>query len=103
MIVRFSLFALALAVSATTSAAPTPDRTSDLDRLSNTENFRGRPDSDAAPTSPTGGRICNGVETGNNAPCPPPDAPPVPVDGGLSLLALAGAGYAAKRLRARRA
>ena len=32
-----------------------------------------------------------------------PDAPPVPIDGGLSLLALAGAGYAAKRLRARRA
>lgn len=31
------------------------------------------------------------------------DPPPVPVDGGLSLLALAGAGYAARRLRKRRA
>jgi hypothetical protein len=31
------------------------------------------------------------------------DPPPAPVDGGLSLLALAGAGYAAHRLRRRRA
>jgi hypothetical protein len=29
----------------------------------------------------------------------PPNPPPVPVDGGLALLALAGAGYAARRLR----
>lgn len=29
----------------------------------------------------------------------PTDPPPVPVDGGLALLALAGAGYAARRLR----
>lgn len=35
---------------------------------------------------------------------PPPDAPPqVPIDGGLGLLALAGAGYAVKRLRDNRA
>lgn len=39
---------------------------------------------------------------------PPPALPPappavsVPVDGGLALLALAGAGYAARRLRQRR-
>jgi hypothetical protein len=32
-----------------------------------------------------------------NAPNPPPE--PIPVDGGLSLLALAGAGYAARKLR----
>lgn len=30
---------------------------------------------------------------------PPPGGEPVPVDGGLSLLALAGAGYAARKLR----
>ncbi|HLT48793.1 MAG TPA: hypothetical protein VK002_16295 [Rubricoccaceae bacterium] len=30
-------------------------------------------------------------------PCPPPD--PVPVDGGLGLLALAGGAYAVRRLR----
>jgi hypothetical protein len=29
----------------------------------------------------------------------PPDPAPVPVDGGLALLALAGAGYAVRRLR----
>lgn len=34
---------------------------------------------------------------------PPPGAPaPVPLDGGLGLLALAGGAYAAKRLRDRR-
>jgi hypothetical protein len=30
---------------------------------------------------------------------PPPGGEPIPVDGGLSLLALAGAGYAARKLR----
>ncbi len=36
------------------------------------------------------------------SPPTPPSAPdPVLLDGGLSLLALAGAGYAAKRLRDR--
>lgn len=40
----------------------------------------------------------------NVAPPNPPAAPaPVPVDGGLALLAIAGAGYATKKLRARRA
>jgi hypothetical protein len=35
----------------------------------------------------------------NDAPTLPGDPPQVPVDGGLSLLALAGAGYAARKLR----
>jgi hypothetical protein len=30
---------------------------------------------------------------------PPPGGEPIPIDGGLSLLALAGAGYAARKLR----
>jgi hypothetical protein len=34
-------------------------------------------------------------------PQPPAEPPAVPLDGGLSLLALAGAGYATKKLRAR--
>lgn len=37
------------------------------------------------------------------APPPPDDPSRVPVDGGLSLLALAGAGYATKKLRDRSA
>ena len=42
-----------------------------------------------------------GAET-NQGPAPPPPPPErVPVDGGLSLLALAGAGYAAHKLRRR--
>lgn len=36
-------------------------------------------------------------------PNPPAPPAPVPLDGGLTLLALAGAGYAAKRLKDRRA
>ena len=39
---------------------------------------------------------------GTNAPGPPDDPSRVPVDGGLTLLALAGAGYAARRLRSRK-
>jgi len=39
-----------------------------------------------------------GAQSNNGAPLPePPDD--IPVDGGLSLLALAGAGYAARKLR----
>ena len=37
----------------------------------------------------------------NQGPGLPGDPPQVPVDGGLSLLALAGAGYAARKLRNR--
>lgn len=35
----------------------------------------------------------------NDPPNLPGDRTPIPVDGGLSLLALAGAGYAARKLR----
>ena len=42
-----------------------------------------------------------GDEVQPHAPPPPPPADPVPVDGGLSLLVLAGAGYAAHKLRRR--
>ena len=38
---------------------------------------------------------------GPGPPPPPPPPPNVPLDGGLGLLALAGAGYAARRLRQR--
>ena len=39
----------------------------------------------------------NGKAT-TNAPPPPPPPPQVPVDGGLALLAAAGAGYAVRKL-----
>lgn len=56
----------------------------------------------ATPSSGTASRDCGGgVMTPGNTPCPPPDAPAVPVDGGLTLLALAGAGYATRKLKAR--
>lgn len=47
----------------------------------------------------SGGAVADGVEMNNEDPPAPP--PQLPVDGGLSLLALAGAGYAANRLRRR--
>ena len=81
------------------SARAAPGDGSDLDRLSETSAYAG-PEADP---SPVGGEDAIGAcGTPGNAPCPPLDAPPVPLDGGLSLLALAGAGYAARRLRARR-
>ncbi|HEX8385455.1 MAG TPA: hypothetical protein VF576_04685 [Rubricoccaceae bacterium] len=52
----------------------------------------------AAPAAPAGT-----AAMGGGPPDPPPPPPAVPLDGGLSLLALAGAGYATKKLRARRA
>ena len=42
------------------------------------------------------------AEKGPGPPPPPPPPPGVPLDGGLGLLALAGAGYAAHKLRRRR-
>ncbi|PEN05075.1 hypothetical protein CRI93_13735 [Longimonas halophila] len=45
------------------------------------------------------GPVADGPQTNDEPPPPPP--PRVPVDGGLSLLVLAGAGYAANRLRRR--
>ena len=96
MPIRF-LVALALSAVPLTAMAQ-----SDLDRLSATRGF-------SAPHTP-------GFEARVLPPALPPDeaaaplpggeptqVPGVPIDGGLSLLALAGAGYAAKRLRARRA
>ena len=50
--------------------------------------------SPAAPTAPS-------EPVAVMPPTPPSTPTPVPVDGGLTLLAIAGAGYATKRLRAR--
>lgn len=62
------------------------------DGIGSADGFFGR----SQPSAPSGG------ESFAAPPNPPANAPPVPVDGGLALLAVAGAGYAAKRLRARR-
>ncbi|CAN5613410.1 hypothetical protein BH23BAC4_BH23BAC4_16750 [soil metagenome] len=48
----------------------------------------------ASPSNPN-----SGPPEAANAPPPPPPPEQVPIDGGLGLLALAGAGYAVKRLR----
>ncbi len=57
----------------------------------------------AAPTEVPGLAAPDAPKVARLPPTPGGGAPPaqVPVDGGLSLLALAGAGYAARRLRAR--
>lgn len=86
---RLLTAALVLAAPLVASAAPGG---SDLDRLSETGTVLR---SEVQPEAP--GPLDELV------PPPPPDAAPVPLDGGLSLLAVAGAAYAAKRLRARRA
>lgn len=57
------------------------------------------PQASEAPT-PGGPSTPGFSPPGGDACC---DPPPVPVDGGLSLLALAGAGYAVRQLRRRRA
>ncbi len=61
-------------------------------------NAQGVPDW-ASPSVPEAPMEASNIQ----APTPPVTPPIVPLDGGLSLLALAGAGYAAKRLRGRRA
>ena len=86
---RLLTAALVLAAPLVASAAPGG---SDLDRLSETGTVLR---SDVQPEAP-------GPLDEAAPPAPPPDAAPVPLDGGLSLLAIAGAAYAAKRLRARR-
>ncbi len=54
----------------------------------------------ASPSAP----MAPAEQPANVMPPNPPTAPaPVPLDGGLTLLAVAGAGYATKKLRARRA
>ncbi|HEX8299294.1 MAG TPA: hypothetical protein VF594_09065 [Rubricoccaceae bacterium] len=80
-------------------AGTTAQGRSDLDRLSETSAYTSPEES----PSPVGGEDALACGDPGSPPCPPPDAPPVPVDGGLSLLALAGAGYAARRLRRARA
>lgn len=55
------------------------------------------PDWAAAPSSDASAEA--EANKGPGPPPPPPPPPGVPVDGGLALLALAGAGYAARRLR----
>jgi hypothetical protein len=95
------LLALAFSAAAAATARPVTGGTV-LDRLGDTEGVLGTPAADVPSDTPVEGRVCDGVETGSNGPCPPPTAPPVPVDGGLGLLAVAGAGYAARRLRAQR-
>ena len=88
------LFTVALAPSpaaARDSDAPSAlDRRGDTGGLGETDGVLG-----AAPSGAP-------AEDDLAPPSPPVDAPPVPVDGGLVLLAAAGAGYAARRLRARR-
>ena len=56
------------------------------------------PDWAAAPSSDAS-TVDSESKLGPGPPPPPPPPPGVPVDGGLALLALAGAGYAARRLR----
>lgn len=72
-----------------------------LDRFGGTEAYSSAPvnvrDVSGAVIGPMD---CGGAD---QPPCPPVDPNPVPLDGGLSLLALAGTGYAARKLRARRA
>ena len=87
---RLLTAALVLAAPLVASAAPGG---SDLDRLSETGAVLR---SEVQPEAP------GPLDEFAPPPGPPPDAAPVPLDGGLSLLALAGAGYAARRLRARR-
>jgi hypothetical protein len=54
----------------------------------------------AEPTRPDGGQLePRDTDPGPITNGPPPPETPIPVDGGLSLLALAGAGYAARKLR----
>ena len=90
--IRFPLL-LTLLAFAPVASATAQGEGSDLDRLSSTDEILG---ADRAPATQP--------ETFDVAPPgPPPNAPPVPIDGGLTLLAIAGAGYAARRLRAKKA
>ena len=92
MILLLRVLAVVLLAVSPFAASSAQDDGSDLDRLSETGTVLR---SDVQPEAP--GPLDEAV------PPPPPDAAPVPLDGGLSLLAIAGAAYAAKRLRARRA
>ena len=104
MTASLRLLAVALFVAAplTASATSQGHPGTDLDRLSESGNIgNGAIILDDEAQTGASGPV---VQTENVMPPDlPPTTTPVPVDGGLSLLALAGAGYAAKRLRARRA
>lgn len=90
MTISFRVLAAVLLLAAPLAASAAPGGGSDLDRMSDTGSILG-----AAPGSDT--------PPAGIVPDPPPNSDPVPLDGGLSLLALAGAGLAATRLRKRRA
>lgn len=55
----------------------------------------------AEPSSPTSDRTGTAVQkqSSTNAPAPPDNPSRLPVDGGLALLAAAGAGYAVRKLQ----
>lgn len=78
-------------------AAPLAAHAQGLDGLMTTPGFEPPPAEAAAPPTPNGPGVPIPGGPGGNGPVQ------VPVDGGLTLLALAGAGYAAKKLRDRRA
>ncbi len=86
------LFALSLL------AAPLAAHANGLDGLMTTPGYEA-PSSAAQGPGPTPNQPAPPIPGGPGGSGPPQ----VPVDGGLTLLALAGAGYAAKKLRARRA
>lgn len=89
---RFLILLLLAPLAA--SAAPGD---SDLDWLSGTDGIVGPSVSPGSLSSDPDGRASRLAAD----PVVPADNPAVPIDGGLSLLALAGAGYAARRLRRR--
>ena len=91
--IRFTLL-LSLLVLAPAASAAGQGEGSDLDRLSSTDGILGGASRKAAPSTETQDALPPGT---------PAPAPSVPVDGGLVLLAVAGAGFAARRFRARRA
>ena len=78
-------------------AAPLAAHAQGLDGLMTTPGFDAPQPEAAAPPTPNGPGTPLPGGPGGNGPVQ------VPVDGGLTLLALAGAGYAAKKLRHRRA
>ena len=82
-------------------AHASPGQGGDLDRLSGSSTGSDVTDLPSWSTKPAAQAPETGAE--NVAPPPNPGGAPtqVPVDGGLGLLALAGAGYAAKKLRRR--
>ena len=97
---RLALLALLVFAPAVAFAAPGD---SPLDRMGDTGGILGSGTTGAPDAGPTASRLCpDGTSTPGNTPCPPPTAAAVPIDGGLSLLALAGIGFAARRLRSRR-